>query len=320
MENITYQMISKLNDSFVGNFTDKNTTFLADENLYDYYDDYYLNHTVNTGLNVAFMVVSAVLLCVGVFGNISTMIIIRLREEFHSTTYTAIGLLAFVDFVAVCLRGIYLVDVFHYAQKVLKLILSANLFNGIIIANFVTFVCSCIHVVILMRLRYQLIAFPIEGISIKQKSLVYQSILAWSVSCILGIPYGLLFLLDSFEIILSILVCLCTVIPIVTYHFLKIRSVRKRITPRNNIVRSMNKMVVAICVVQILSTASFNIFSVLNFVIELNIYHTWTVQLLFLMNHVMNPIMFFYFTSCRRIPNSTKNNRLQTQQQPETGI
>ena len=325
MENITYQMISKVricNDSL--NVTDKNTTSVADEDLYDYYD-YYGKYTFKTGSSVVFMVVSAVLLCVGLFGNIATMIIIRLREEFHSTTYTAIGLLAFVDLVAVCLRGIYLVDVFHYTHEIWELTLSVNVSDGIITANFVTFVCSCIHVVILVRLRYQLIAFPLEGMSIKQKSLVYQSILAWSISCILGILYGLSFLLNRydqriFDIIIAILVCLCTVIPIVTYHILKIRSIRKRITPRTNTVRSMNKMVVAICVVQTVSTTSSGIATILVFVIGFNIYVGWSAQLLLLMNHVMNPIMFFYFTTCRRIPNLTRNNTIQREQQGDTRV
>ena len=178
-----------------------------------------------------------------------------------------------------------------------------------------TLICSGMHVIILVRLRYKLLAFPIEGLNIKRRSLAYQSVIAWIISGILGTIYGCSIFLNTyviriFEIVTSISICVCTVLPIVTYHILKIRKIRGGITQRENTVRSMNKMVMAISAVQMLSTTSPAIRTILPITFDsTSIYMGWTVQLLLLMNHVMNPIFFFYFSMlCRRGPDSTRNN------------
>ena len=172
---------------------------------------------------------------------------------------------------------------------------------------------------------YKLLAFPLAGMSITPRSLVYNSILAWVVSGILGVPYGLTSLLTDIyieisNIITSILICLFTVIPIVTYHILKTRKIREGITSRTNAVRSMNKMVVAICAVQIISTTSTEIGIILRYAFGFKFYLQWLVQILLLMNHVMNPILFFYFTSCHRALNVTSNNRVHRNLQCDTSV
>ena len=124
------------------------------------------------------------------------------------------------------------------------------------------------------------------------------------------------------EIVTPIFSCLCTILPIVTYHILKIRKIRGGITQRANTVRSMNKMVMAISAVQILSTTSPAIEVILFIAFDfLSIYLDWTVQLLLLMNHVMNSIFFFYFTMlCRRGSHVTRNNINHRNQQFDTRL
>ena len=187
-------MIEERNESSFGNFTSMETV-----------PDY-------TAVNVAFMVFFSVLLLVGVVGNTATMVVIRLREDLHTATYTAIGLLAFVDLIAVCFRGILLVDLFNIFQQNWRLVLSLDSRNVLLTATFILLVCSSIHVVLLARLRYKLLTFPLQGMSIMPRHIVYQSILAWSVSGILGIPYGFSFSLDEFplyicEITISVVQC-----------------------------------------------------------------------------------------------------------------
>ena len=81
---------------------------------------------------------------------------------------------------------------------------------------------------------------------------------------------------------------------------------------------TMNKMVIAICVVQMLSTTSIALYHILTFTNRFDDNIAWVVQLLTLMNHVMNPILFFYFTSCRRAFNSKGTKRAHKHQQHDT--
>ena len=176
----------------------------------------------NTRLNAVLMSIAAFLIILGVVGNSGTIVVVKFREKFHSATFTAIALLALVDLFAVCLRGLNVVDFFYYLQGLDK-ILSHKSLIGLITTTFTTFVCSCAHVVILARLRYKLLAFPIEALTITAKNIVYQSLLAWGVSCILGIPYGLsLYYMDLnqgiiVDIILGFAICLGTILPIVFF-------------------------------------------------------------------------------------------------------
>ena len=236
------------------------------------------------------------------------------------TTYTTIGLLASVDLVATCLRVPKALDILYYLQW-FDWVLPKKSIQGLYIGIFVTYVCSCIHVVILVRLRYKLLAYPIEGIAISVRNIAYQSLMAWGVSCILGVPYGFsVFNTDIYqarivEIILGLTICFCTVVPIVVFHVLKVRKLRRGISSMNRTIHSMNKMVLAICAVQIvppLSVAFFSALSITDILLrnyQLYIYFGFISQILILLSHAMNPIFFFYFTSCRRVRGAYRQRR-----------
>ena len=53
------------------------------------------------------MIVFTIVVGVGSVGNIITIAAIIFRESLHTATHTAIALLAFVDLVALCLRGFW---------------------------------------------------------------------------------------------------------------------------------------------------------------------------------------------------------------------
>ena len=285
----------------------------------------------NTGLNIALMIIGALIILLGVIGNSVTIVVVRLRSEFHTATYTTIALLAFVDLLATCLRGLNVVDILHILQS-FHWILSRTSTNGLLTGAFITYVCSCVHVVILARLRYKLLAYPIEGMTISARNIVYQSLTAWGVSCILGVPYGFsLFNTDYYqdrivEIIVGNAICFCTVVPIVVFHVLKIRKLRGSISPMNMTINSMNKMVLAICAVQIVSTLSVPVYSALSFrtnmAWRIQLYYGTTVQLVILLSHTMNPLFFFYFTSCRRMlrSNINRNNHDHINRRMETPL
>ena len=70
----------------------------------------------NTIANITLLAISLVLCVIGLTGNIATIVIIKFKDSFYSVTYTTIGLLAFVDTVAICFRSIVLVVLFHFSQ------------------------------------------------------------------------------------------------------------------------------------------------------------------------------------------------------------
>ena len=261
-------------------------------------------------MDVCFLVISAIFICIGVIGNTTTIVTIRLSERFHGATYTTVALLASVDLVALCFHGIrvaYYFYLMHYGE----LILPVYLLYGCVIATFITLVCSSFHVVMLARLRYKLLAFPIQGMNIMSRNVACQSILAWVTSCILGIPYGIMlislniFLLWIPEIVIGVLVCTCTVLPIVTYHILKIRKLRENLTRRANTMRLMNRIVILICVVQILSRMAGPIYFIIYFSIGFDANIHLITQLLRLTSHAMNPILLYIVTRGTLCPTFT---------------
>ena len=49
--------------------------------------------------DTSFEIATVVLMVVGIIGNLTTILVIKCREDFHNATYTTIALLAFVDLV-----------------------------------------------------------------------------------------------------------------------------------------------------------------------------------------------------------------------------
>ena len=287
MENTSYSTTETLNKSYSKNFTDL--------------EDIGLQFT--TGIDVWFLVMSAIFICIGVIGNTTTIVTIRLSDRFHGATYTTIALLAFVDLVALCFHGIRVTYYFYFMHHGV-LIFPVYFLYGCVIATFITLVCSSFHVVMLARLRYKLLTFPIQGMSIMPRHVACQSILTWTTSCILGIPYGIMlislniFLLLIPEIVIGVLVCTCTVLPVVTYHILKIQKIRENLIRRANTMRLMNRMIMLICVVQILSRMAGPIYFIIYFSIGFDANIHLITQLLRLTSHAMaGPIYFIIYFS-----------------------
>ena len=177
MDNNTENFASIWNNN-TGNFTsvmDNNNTGSLTSILKE-------ESSVQTALSVIF----AVVIVLGIIGNTCTILVIKFKKDFQNATFTTISLLAFVDVVALCVRGILVVNFFlHY-----NWITDPVLFRVVYIVTFLTYACSCGHVVILARLRYKLLAFPIEGMKITSRNMIYQCLAVWIISIIdLELPY-----------------------------------------------------------------------------------------------------------------------------------
>ena len=156
--------------------------------------------------------------------------------------------------------------------------------------------------------------------------------MAWGLSCILGVPYGFsVFNTDDYQgriidFVLGHAICFSTVVPIVVFHVLKIRKLRGGISPMNRTIHSMNKMVLAICAVQIVSTLSVAFFSALSITdiairnFSMYLYYGFISQILILVGHAMKPIFFFYFTSCRRVRGAYRQRRDHRHRHLETPV
>ena len=272
------------------------------------------NDIINKELQLALVSISAILLLIGLVGNTATIVIIRYKKNFHNVTFTAVALLAIVDLIALCFRST--VFAYNSAYFVSGIFLfSSKTHDWLQTANFLTFTCSCFHVIILARLRYKILAFPFEAVYLGTKQMVHQSIVAWYLSSVVGVFYGLnIFFNDLYhssivEIFSGVLLCLSTVLPIVGFHFLKIRKLREGVTERRDTIRAMNRMVFAICIVQLLSTTSSAMLTILFFETKINTaILVWTFTVVVLSNHAANPMLFFFFNLYKKHFNQRQTN------------
>ena len=280
------------------------------------------DHYHDSAFMISMMAVLFLVTIVGLVGNAITIGVVKFREIFHNATFTLVALLAFVDFFALFLRG------FVVICTLLEIDVENMYMNAIFIGTYTTSVCSCGHVVLLARLRYKLLAYPIKGLTISPRNMLNQSVFTWVVSIASGIPYGFHVYLNLnllyqgiVEVIVITFVCIITVIPIVTFHVLKVRKMKQNITSRNQTISGMNKMIVGVCIVQIVSITPMVLGTVLYYFTHYSSIYTFVVgQLLVILNHAINPILFFYFSCCRRIFRKRTNGRNDSTRSSDTRI
>ena len=82
---------------------------------------------------------------------------------------------------------------------------------------------------------------------------------------------------------------------------------------------ALNKMVISICLLQIISTTSIATVLVVELVTQTrSIYNTWIGHLLMLTSHVLHPVLFFHFTFCHRFCRPTVSFRVSTNHNMDT--
>ena len=286
---------------------------MADVTLNSTADDKQEESEFQTGMAAVCMVITTV----GIVGNIITIAVIKSHNHFHNATYTSVALLAVVDLVALCLRGLFVI--FYSFLNI-----PYEHFKALLIGTYVTFVCSCSHVIILARLRYKLLAFPLEGMSITSRNMICQSVVVWIISTILGVPYGCHLYFNSnpyytiVETAIGIMLCIYTVVSIIAFHILKVRKLKENVTPRTETIRKMNKFIIAVCILQIVIIIPMTLHQIIkDYVVPDTVYlenfYSYLIPYtLLLLSHSLNPIVFFCFNSCQQIFGKVTNIRAKT--------
>ena len=106
------------------------------------------------------------------------------------------------------------------------------------------------------------------------------------------------------ETTVGILMLICTIVPIIVFHVLKIQKLKDNITRRRNTIRRMTKMIAVVCLVQIITVVQASVaIGYLTFADYSPTSDTVRsiTQLLVILGHAINPVLFFYFNSCKRI-------------------
>ncbi|KAK3100408.1 hypothetical protein FSP39_019405 [Pinctada imbricata] len=234
----------------------------------------------------------------GVLGNAITAFVIYCDRKLHNATYTVIALLAITDLLAIGVR--FVTFLMSYPGFIDKNFLEKYI-NVFFIGNFVTLNSSNFIIVLLARLRYRLLVYPLHTANITKRQVEMQCALAWLVSVILGIPYGcnLILNLHDFssyivEMFWTFYLYFSTIIPIMTYHCLKVKNIRGTMTSSEQITQKMATMVAVILSLQVISVLPLLIGQIVILV-------TWNpslgsfVQCGLLLNHTINPVVFFMF-------------------------
>ena len=172
---------------------------------------------------------------------------------------------------------------------------------------------------ILAILRYKLRAYPIDGVAISSKNSVYQSLLAWGLSCILIVLIWYCVVpanasLDMNEermgyTIIDSAIFLCTVVPVIICFVVKMRNHNGSISRMSSTIHSINKMALAICIAQSL-TALYRVVLTVSIFLDLYEIEWLRSRILYfrigdhylnLLDDAMKPIFFFHFAFCRRV-------------------
>ena len=247
--------------------------------------------------SITIFVVGCFLFIFGVVGNITTAFVIFCDRKLHNATYTVIALLAITDLLAICARF----ATFMMSVQMLNLDFIIAYGNPFLIGNFVTLNSSNFVIVILARLRYRLLVFPLHTANITTRRVEIQCILAWVASLILAIPYGCNLILNQdetasyiVEFIWTFYLYLSTIIPIMTYHCLKVRNIRGTMASSQNITNKMATMVAVILSLQVLSLLPLFVGHLI-ILIYMDLGMGSIVQCGMLLNHTINPVVFFMF-------------------------
>ena len=179
-------------------------------------------------------------------------------------------------------------DIFYNIQWNTWL-LDPDYIRALNVIGFIISICSYIHVLLIARIRNKLFFISMEEMN-KSRQVICRIIIAWIVSCILGIPYGSgLYLNDNVDtwdivsIIIQVLICLGTVVPVFVFVF-KVQTLDERFHPRVQMINLLCRITVAICVLLIVSTVFYILYSLIFMLMRnlLLLTGMWTWPLTFL--------------------------------------
>ncbi|XP_062586537.1 melanocortin receptor 5-like [Saccostrea cucullata] len=248
------------------------------------------------------LVIISLITAFGILANLTTIGIIIRLTQFHKPTYVVIGALAIADFASLIQ---YLCHLVFAAINRYRVDNYGYIFMTII---YITAHASASHVVLLLGLRYYLIAVPLRSRTIRKRHVLTSSILMWIFSVMFGVIYYFArFHVARSKIAIVVLVfkgylLFVPCIFMLVFHVTKIYKLRTSISRRrmSQYVRKMSTMILIIMIIYIFSAAIFPITFSLNFFRVLSERESKAIQIfarvVWLFNLSVNPIIYFIYS------------------------
>lgn len=243
-----------------------------------------------------------VISAIGVIGNLITIGIIIRVKHFHKPTFMVIGTLAVADFLSL------LQYVCHLMVASIDMTLANDYGKLFMTLVYITAHASASHVVLLLGLRYYLIAMPLQARTVGTRNVISASILMWIFSVIFGLAYYLArFQVD--EKYVGVVVLLfrgylilvpCTFMTVL--HTRKIYNLKRSVSSYriSKEIKRMSTMILIIIMIYIVSAIIFPITFALNFFQVHSERDSKMIQICgritWLINLSINPIIYFIYS------------------------
>ncbi|XP_062569914.1 melanocortin receptor 5-like [Saccostrea cucullata] len=285
------------------------------------------NVTYNTSRNNDFpteflvtLVVATLILITGVIGNSFTIMLVIVKRNLHTPTYTAIACLGIADLLASCSRFVlHLNQYFDFLNSMEITVYGIITLFFLHAANF--------HVVLFAYLRCKLISSPLHSIGITCRKVLKISIVIWIAGGVVTSAYGTIMILeiksivsleDSLltEIIFWSYTYFLPLFLIVYFHVRKIRTMKQHKsettrTPRyTHMSKSMSFMFIIIIAIFVISTTPSYVHVIIQYICWKENYHSITgicmhypfslsysiSYICVMLNNCINPIIYFMFS------------------------
>ncbi|KAK3090759.1 hypothetical protein FSP39_014393 [Pinctada imbricata] len=256
---------------------------------------------------IAEIAIGTVLLAGGCVGNALTVHFIRKNHELHAPTFVLIACLACTDISALISRYLFLTFdlVLSYAPD--------GIINFVVVFGLAALHSSNMHIVILAHLRYKLIVYPLHTVDVRLRTIYRNSAIAWIVSILVALCLELPMIIGvDDQVAYIITVCngfyllLSTLIPILWFHFYKVKALRSSTaipSGGHDVTGMMSVMVTLILTSQVVAIVPLVTASVtMSFIDDIHLRNVLgnTAHCFLLLNHSINPVLFFYFSKFRR--------------------
>ncbi|XP_061179542.1 melanocortin receptor 5-like [Saccostrea echinata] len=254
------------------------------------------------GEDLSGLLILVILTAFGILANLTTIVIIIRVKQFHKPTYMVIGALAIADTVSLI----------QYLCHLILATTSQNLVDNhghiLMTVIYITAHASASHVVLLLGLRYYLIAVPLRAMTIRKRHVLTLSIFMWIFSVVFGVIYYFArFHVAKDKIAIVVLVFrgylfLVPCIFMLVFHMIKLYKLRTSISGFriSQYLRRMSAMILIIMVIYIFSAIIFPIIFSLNFFKVLSERESKVIQIfarvIWLFNLSVNPIIYFLYS------------------------
>ena len=244
-------------------------------------------------------VLSLLMLIAGLSGNALTVTVVACKKELRTSTYSMIACLAVADAVSLLqwFTELY-TDMWYLVTDCFGVKIRGPYFNHDAVMNF-SRSNAATQLCIFAFIRYIAIVHPLTfQQSVTPKRVIILSVIGWLVVFIFVMSIACLFDNEpsSRSKVLLMLDILYFVVPttiLSTFHWFKVRALRKSPSLNNNVEHRMNIIVIIIISIFVFVASAALLLRSLHIFYVLNSYVRAVVNLLFLFNCAINPIIYF---------------------------